>query len=498
MSPFQKILIANRGEIALRLVQAAKEMGRRTVVVYSQADKDSLAVQQAEESYALEGNEVGETYLNVEQILAVAKQCGAQAVHPGYGFLSENADFAERCAAAGLVFIGPKPETIRQLGDKVISKRMADQAGVPVIPGHQGEMPKGKALDQVAAKIGFPLMIKASAGGGGKGMRIVAGPEQLADALAAASREAAAYFGNPEVFLEKYLENPRHVEVQILGDNQGRVVALGERECSIQRRHQKMIEESPSPSIDDKVRRDLAAAAVNLAEAVGYVSAGTVEFIVDEKNRFYFLEVNTRLQVEHPVTEWVTGVDLVKNQILIAEGEGFNFDPDKLTPRGHAIECRLYAEDPENQFLPSEGRVGLLREPARPGVRIDSSLYEGQEILSLYDPMLAKLTVFGKNRKEALEKMSALLRDYILLGIRHNLDFLRFVVDGAAFQSGHYHTHTVAQLMPEFLAGRQEPVPLAVLGALMVPRRAVTTAAAMGPATGTAGSLAGLEGFRNA
>lgn len=471
MSGLNKILVANRGEIALRVVQAIKEMGRRSVVIYSQADQDSLAVQHADESYALKGEEVGETYLDQEQILGIAKACGAKAVHPGYGFLSENAAFAEACEQAGLIFIGPKPETIRQLGDKITSKRLAEAAKVPVIPGHQGEVPQGKDLDKLARKIGFPLMIKATAGGGGKGMRIVAEPKQLAESLDGAAREAAAYFGNAEVFIEKYLENPRHIEVQILGDTKGKVVALGERECSIQRRHQKMIEESPSPSIDDKVRKDLAAAAIRLAEKIGYVSAGTVEFIVDEQNRFYFLEVNTRLQVEHPVTEWVTGVDLVKNQILIAEGAGFNFDPDKLQIHGHAIECRLYAEDPENQFFPSEGRVGLLLEPKRPGVRIDSSLFEGQEILSLYDPMLAKLTVFGKNRQEAMDKMVALLRDYVLLGVRHNLDFLRFTLESKAFQSGHYHTHTVAQLMPEFLALRQDPPALALMAALLAPDR---------------------------
>ncbi len=453
----QKILVANRGEIALRVIHSAKEMGIRTAIVYSQADADSLPVQMADESYPLQGVEVSETYLDQDQILHWAREARVDALHPGYGFLSENAGFAERCAQAGVVFIGPAAETIRVLGDKVASKRLAREAQVPVLPGFDGDLPQGAALQKIAEKIGFPILVKASAGGGGKGMRVVHDAAQLEDAVAVAEREGLAYFGNKKVFLEKYVTQPRHVEVQILGDHHGQVVHLFERECSIQRRHQKMIEESPSPSISPQTREALGAAAVRLAQHTGYANAGTVEFLLDPEDRFYFLEVNTRLQVEHPVTEWVTGVDLVKAQIQIAEGQAVPFTQESLQQRGHAIECRLYAEDPERDFLPSEGVAGVLREPHRPGVRIDSALREGQAIQSLYDPMLAKLTVYASSRREALIKMEALLRDYVLLGVRHNLDFLRFLLSCEPFAQGHYHTHTVQEWMGAFLEKRKSP-----------------------------------------
>ncbi|HEX5034474.1 MAG TPA: ATP-grasp domain-containing protein, partial [bacterium] len=356
------------------------------------------------------------------------------------GFLSENADFAEACAAADIRFIGPSPKVMRELGSKVASKRIAVQAKVPVVPGYEGAMPEGAELKKIAKKIGYPLLIKAAAGGGGKGMRVVSEEKDLESAVESAVREAFAFFKDGTVFLEKYLVNPRHIEVQILGDEKGNLVHLFERECSVQRRHQKMIEETPSPSIDAKLRAQICEAAVKLAKQAGYSNAGTVEFIVDSENHFYFLEVNTRLQVEHPITEWVTGVDLVKAQIMIAQGHGLPFKQEEIVQRGHAVECRLYAEDPENEFLPAEGAVGVLVEPQGPGIRIDSSLEQGQRVSPLYDPMLAKLTVYGINRKEALLKTDALLRDYVLLGTRHNLDFLRFTVNAKAFQDGHYHT----------------------------------------------------------
>ncbi len=455
----KKILIANRGEIARRVIHAAKELGYGTVAVYSDPDADSLPVREADEAYRLPGSEVKETYLDSERILAIAKEAGVWGLHPGYGFLSENAGFAEDCANAGVKFIGPKPETMRVLGSKVASKQLAKQAKVPTVPGFEGDLPQGKDLAELAEKIGYPLLIKAAAGGGGKGMRVVHGPEELEESARSAEREALAFFKDKTIFLEKYLERPRHIEVQILGDAQGNLVHLYERECSVQRRHQKMIEETPSPSIDERFREEICAAALRIAKQAGYESAGTVEFIVDEQDKFFFLEVNTRLQVEHPVTEAVTGIDLVKAQILVAEGQALPFKQEDISQRGHAIECRLYAEDPENGFLPAEGKVGVLVEPQRPGLRIESSLESGKPILSLYDPMLAKLIAVGFNRKEALQKMDSLLRDYILLGVRHNLDFLRFTLNSQAFQAGHYHTHSVAGLLEQYFEKRGKDLP---------------------------------------
>jgi acetyl/propionyl-CoA carboxylase alpha subunit len=492
----KKILIANRGEIALRVLHAAHESGYGTVAVYSDPDAGSLPVRLAHEAYPLGGTEAVETYLDAEKILNIAKKTQVWAVHPGYGFLSENADFAAACERAGIRFLGPRPEAMRQLGSKIASKKLAKKAKVPVVPGFEVDLPKGEELHKLAKKIGFPLLIKAAAGGGGKGMRMVAEAKDLNDAVAGAQREAQAFFKDSTVFLEKYLSNPRHIEVQILGDEKGNLVHLYERECSIQRRHQKMIEEAPSPSIDAKFRKEICEAAVALAKEAEYSSAGTVEFIVDESGRFYFLEVNTRLQVEHPITEWTTGVDLVKAQILVGEGRALPFQQKDIVPRGHAIECRLYAEDPENDFLPAEGVVGVLREPRRPGVRVDSALEEGRAISSWYDPMLAKLTVHGPSRREALEKMDALLRDYVLLGVRHNLDFLRWILNYGPFQEGRYHTHTVAELLPLFRQSRNPETPapplaqaVVALAAGLTPSRAATSA---GPDPARA-----LQGFKN-
>jgi len=496
---FKKILVANRGEIALRVLNAAKELSIRTVVVYSEADKDSLPVQAADESYLLKGQEVSETYLDIPQILATAKAAQADAVHPGYGFLSENAEFARQCGDSGIVFIGPNPETIVQLGDKVASKKLALKAKVPVIPGYEKELPGPDELKKIAKKIGYPLLVKAAAGGGGKGMRLVQSEDELSEAIEIARREGLAYFNNDRIFLEKYIQNPRHVEVQILGDEKGQVLHLFERECSVQRRHQKMIEESPSPSISEKTRKALGEAAVRLAKAAAYSSLGTVEFLLDPKDNFYFLEVNTRLQVEHPITEMVTGIDLVKAQIKIAEGHRLPFGQNDLFQRGHAVECRLYAEDPENNFLPSEGVVGILREPSRPGVRLDSALQEGQNILSLYDPLLAKLIVYGANRKEALIKMNSLLRDYTLLGLRHNLDFLRYIINSYSFVKGQYHTHTVQELIGEFLTRRKEvsEFPSAALAIGVLAQKSTVIPKTSG-SLGLRNSLEELKGFRNA
>ncbi len=447
---FKKILISNRGEIALRLINACREMNILAVAIYSDPDSKSLFVENADEAYPLNGVEAKETYLDIEKIIQIAKESKTDAIHPGYGFLSENAAFAEACEKAKIKFIGPSPKMIRELGSKTKAKEIAKKANVATVPGYQGEIPRGKELKKITDEIGYPLLVKAAAGGGGKGMKIVSEAKDLEETIESAEREALAFFKDKTLFLEKYIENPRHIEVQILGDEKGNLIHLFERECSVQRRHQKMIEESPSPSIDEKFRNEICEAALKIGKAANYFSAGTVEFIVDQKNNFYFLEVNTRLQVEHPVTELVTGVDLVKEQIRIAAGEKLSLKQSDLLQRGHSIECRLYAEDPENNFLPVEGSVGLLDEPKRPGVRIDSGLKQGQEILPFYDPMLAKLIVWGADRAEALEKIDALLRDYTLLGVRHNLDFLRYLIQSNAFQKGFYHTHSVAELLEDF------------------------------------------------
>ncbi|MCE9625071.1 MAG: ATP-grasp domain-containing protein [Deltaproteobacteria bacterium] len=496
----KKILIANRGEIARRVIHAAKELGYATVAVYSDPDRDSLAVREADEAFRLAGSEVRETYLDSAKILEIAKSAGVWGVHPGYGFLSENADFAADCSKAGIKFIGPAPEAMRALGSKVASKRLAKQAKVPVVPGFEGELPEGQELQKIAVQIGFPLLIKAAAGGGGKGMRVVKAPEELEEAARSAEREALAFFKDKTIFLEKYLERPRHIEVQILGDEKGNLVHLYERECSVQRRHQKMIEETPSPSITPKFREDICASALRIAEQAGYYSAGTVEFIVDEADNFYFLEVNTRLQVEHPVTEAVTGIDLVKAQIMVAEGHALPFKQEDIRQRGHAIECRLYAEDPENGFLPAEGKVGVLWEPQRPGLRIDSALEAGKPVLSLYDPMLAKLIAVGFNRKEALLKMDALLRDYLLLGIRHNLDFLRYTLNSKPFHEGRYHTHSVAELLEGFLEkrGKDKPAPDLAYAIAAMAGKVPSAETGVSVREPKENPVASLRGFKNA
>lgn len=494
---FKKVLIANRGEIALRVIHALRELNITSVAIYAPSDQGSRAVQAADEAYPLDGIEVAQTYLDISQILNIAKQAGVDAIHPGYGFLSENAEFASACQQAGITFIGPDSQVIAQMGDKMAAKKIAEAAGVPTIPGFVGEVPQGKKLDELIQKIGLPLLIKAAAGGGGKGMRIVHDVKEVADAVDAAQREAKAYFGDGRVFLEKYLVKPRHIEVQILGDTHGHQVHLFERECSIQRRHQKIIEEAPSPSIDEDLRQEICTAALNLAKQVSYSSAGTVEFIVDQEGRFYFLEVNTRLQVEHPVTEWITGIDLVKAQIEVAQGHELPFTQKDITRRGHAIECRLYAEDPEKEFLPGEGVVGVLHEPERPGVRLDSGLQEGQKILGLFDPMLAKLSTYGATRQEALHKMESLVQDYTLLGLRHNLDFLKFVLSAEVFKSGHYHTATVTDLLPDFLTKQQEVSPAALTIAALAARSAGPNTATHSSANTKAPYPPELQGFRN-
>ncbi len=437
---FKKILVANRGEIALRVMRTCREMGIATVAVYSTVDRNMLHVRYADEAYLIGEGPPLESYLNYEKILAVAKRAGVDAVHPGYGFLSERTEFAEACAAAGITFIGPDPKSVVLLGDKVNARRTMMAAGVPCVPGTEGRVEADEAV-RLAPGVGFPLLIKASAGGGGKGIRLVKTPDEIESAIRIASSEAQSAFGDGGVFLERYLSPVRHVEIQILADKQGNAVALGERECSVQRRHQKLLEESPSPVVDQATREKMMAAGVAAAKASGYYNAGTVEFLFDPATKeFFFLEVNTRLQVEHPVTEWLCGRDLVRDQIRIANGEPLGFTQDDVQLRGAAIECRIAAEDPYNNYLPSLGRIDFVNEPSGPGVRVDSSIFSGIEIPYFYDPMLAKLICWGADRTIAIERMKRALREYVIMGIKTNIPFHLQLLDDPRFVHGEVHT----------------------------------------------------------
>ena len=433
---FRKILIANRGEIAVRVIRAAREMGISTVAVYSECDRAALHVRMADEAHLLGPSASSESYLHIDKVIATALSSQAEAIHPGYGFLSENPEFARRCTTAGVEFIGPPPAAMEQVGGKIAARKTALEAGVPVVPGtREGIHDLDDALT-AARKIGFPVMLKATAGGGGKGMRRVEKSEQLASALRDAQSEAAAAFGDSAVYLEKLLVDPRHIEFQILADRYGNVIHLGERECSIQRRHQKVIEECPSPLMTAELRETMGAAAVRIAKACGYENAGTVEFLVDAERNFYFLEVNTRLQVEHPVTELVTGIDLVKEQFRIAAGEKLGLRQKEVEWRGAALECRIYAEDPANNFFPSPGKISLLRTPSGPGVRDDTGIYEGWTVPVFYDPLLSKLVTWGKNRSEAIARMQRALGEYQVTGIKTNLSFFRSILSHDRFQEG--------------------------------------------------------------
>ncbi len=449
---FSKLLVANRGEIAVRIIRACQELGIRTVAVYSEADAHALHTLLADEAYPIGPPPPTESYLRGDRLVEVALATGCEAVHPGYGFLAENAAFAEAVEAAGLTFVGPPAEAIRLMGDKVAARALMARAGVPVVPGYDGEG-EVEAFLEAARALGYPVLVKAAGGGGGRGMRVVASEADLPAALEAARREARSAFGNGRVYLEKFLERPRHVEFQVLADRHGHVVHLFERECSVQRRHQKIIEESPSPLLDEELRRRMGEAAVAAAHAVGYVNAGTVEFLVDAERRFYFLEMNTRLQVEHPVTELVVGVDLVKAQLAVAAGEPLPFAQEELSQRGHAIECRIYAEDPARGFLPATGRVARAVEPAGPWVRVDAGITTGDEITYYYDPLIAKLIVWGESRDDALRRMAWALDRYILLGVTTNIAFLREVVRHPAFRRGEVTTDFVAR----HFAGWQPP-----------------------------------------
>ena len=445
---FRKVLIANRGEIALRLIRACHELDIRAVAVYSDVDQGAPWVRAADEAYPLHGSTAAETYLDRHKLLTIAANANADAIHPGYGFLSENADFAAACARAGVVFVGPSPEAMRALGSKAAARALAEAQGVPVVPGVDGLGQSDDELAAAAAAIGYPVLIKASAGGGGKGMRVVGAPDALRDALQAARQEAQSAFGDPHVLLEKYFTEIHHVEVQVLGDLHGRLLHLYERECSVQRRHQKIIEESPAPIVRDPALREaIAASAVRLAAAAGYTNAGTVEFIVDSTGGFYFLEMNTRLQVEHPITETVTGIDLVNWQLRIAAGEPLPFAQEDIRQRGHAIECRVYAEDPAASFLPSIGEIGFYARPAGPGIRVDDGLETGATVSPYYDPMLAKVITWGQDRPEAIRKMDHALREMVVLGVTTNIDYLRAILAAPAFRAGDTSTSFLAEHM---------------------------------------------------
>jgi acetyl-CoA carboxylase biotin carboxylase subunit len=440
-SVFNKVLIANRGEIALRVIRACRELGIRTVAVYSEADRESLHVRFADDDVCIGPAPSRMSYLRIPAIIAAAEITGADAIHPGYGFLAENAEFADTCRASNIVFIGPTGEQIRQMGDKASARRLAREAGVPTVPGSEGVLGDADEALAVAEGIGFPVIIKATAGGGGKGMRIAPDPDQFAQLFSLAQNEALSAFGNGDVYVEKYLTRPRHVEIQVLGDTHGRVIHLGERDCSVQRRHQKLIEESPSPALDDQLRCRMGESAVRLAAAIGYVGAGTIEFLLDEDGSFYFMEMNTRIQVEHPVTEMVTSFDLVKEQIRVAAGEPMSIpNGDYSRLRGHAIECRVNAEDPYRNFQPCPGLITAYHPPGGPGVRVDTHIYAGYTVPPHYDSLLAKVIVHGRDRQEALARMGQALDSFILEGVTTTIPFLARVIRHPDFAAGKVDT----------------------------------------------------------
>ena len=456
-APFRKIFIANRGEIAIRVVRACRDMGITSVAAYSDADRDSLHVRLADEAYAIGPAPPGESYLNIERILEAARRAKAEAIHPGYGFLSENPRFAAACEEAGIVFIGPSPAAMEAMGNKIEARRLMSAAGVPVTPGSEGPVTTEADVARVADQVGYPILIKAAAGGGGRGMRVVRSRTEIGPALSGSMSEAAAAFGDPSVYVERYAERVRHIEVQVLADARGRTVHLGERECSVQRRHQKLIEESPSPLVDRETRERIGAAAVKACRAIGYRSAGTVEFLADEGGHFYFMEVNARLQVEHPVTEMVTGVDLVKEQIRIAAGDDLGIIQESVRLNGSAIECRVYAEDPDRGFLPSPGKIRRLRVPGGPGVRDDNGAYEGYAMPIHYDSLISKVIAWGADRREAIDRMRRALDEYLVEGIPTTIPFHRRVMADPDFVAGRLHTRFIEEMEGRPAAGRDAP-----------------------------------------
>jgi acetyl-CoA carboxylase biotin carboxylase subunit len=495
---FKKVLVANRGEIAVRVLRACRELGIPSVAVYSDVDRAALHVLRSDEAYSIGAAAAVESYLNIEKILEVARRCGVDAIHPGYGFLSENAKFAQACADAGIKFIGPRAGSMEMMGSKTRARQEMEKAGVPFVPGTSRGLESAQQAEEVAAKIGYPVMLKAAAGGGGKGMRLVASSSELKSALEAAQGEAQRAFGDAEVYLEKAILNPGHIEMQVLADEHGNTVYLGERECSIQRRHQKVLEEAPSSLVDPDMRRRMGEVAVRVAEAAGYWNAGTIEFLVDEKKNFYFLEMNTRLQVEHPVTELITGLDLVQLQIRIAAGERLPFQQADVSIRGHAIECRIYAEDPDNNYFPSPGKITMLASPAGPGIRLDSGVYEGWTVPIDYDPLLAKLVGYGQDRVQATSRLVRALEELFVAGIKTNVGLFRRILADKDFQTGKIDTGYLERLL-RFAAdgGRKDTVNVAAIAAAVF---AVldSTAKTANNASGTAEAGAVASGWKSA
>ena len=486
---FKKILIANRGEIAVRVLRACQEMGIAAAMVYSDVDRGALHVRKADEAYPLGAAAASESYLNIPKILDVARRSGADAIHPGYGFLSENAKFAQACRDAGVKFIGPTAAAMAAMGSKTRARQAMEKAGVPFVPGTSRGVESFQEAEQVAARIGYPVMLKAAAGGGGKGMRLVHAPAQLKSSLEAARSEAQSAFDDDEVYIEKAIINPRHIEMQVLADEHGNTVYLGERECSLQRRHQKVLEEAPSPIVDAEMRRRMGEVAVRVARATDYTNAGTVEFLVDQQKNFYFLEMNTRLQVEHPVTELVTGLDLVHLQIGIAAGEKLPFTQEDVRLRGHAIECRIYAEDPDNNYFPSPGEITLLLEPSGPGIRQDSGMYEGWKVPLDYDPLLAKLIGYGTDREQAISRLRRALSEYFVGGIKTNLSLFRRILGDADFLSAKLDTGFLDRMLKrtEDKSVDSRPAEVAAIAAGVF--------AALGAAVAGAGNGGGSSGL---
>jgi acetyl-CoA carboxylase biotin carboxylase subunit len=464
---FKKILIANRGEIAVRVIRVCRDMGIRSVAVYSDADRKALHVRYADEAVHIGPAPSTESYLRIDRIVEAAKRCHAEAIHPGYGFLSENPDFARACHDAGLVFIGPPASAMWLMGSKTASRQAVIRAGLPVVPGTDRNLESLEEVRQIAAEIGFPVMLKAAAGGGGKGLRLVQSPAELESAYRNTRSEAQNAFNDASIYLEKYIEQPRHIEIQILGDQHGNLIYLGERECSLQRRHQKVLEECPSPLVDEELRRRMGETAVRIGKLSGYFNAGTVEFLVDQNRNFYFLEMNTRLQVEHPVTEMVVGVDLVREQLRIAAGEPLTCSQEAVRPRGAALECRIYAEDPTNDFFPSPGLITCHREPAGPGVRVDSGVYEGWTVPLEYDPLLAKLVVWGSDRTEAMARMKRALWEYKIIGIETTIPFFRRFLDHPDFRAGRIDTGFIDRVLSQGWFSEDERSQEAELAALV-------------------------------
>lgn len=474
-----KILIANRGEIALRVMRSCREMGIKTVAIYSEADRNAPFVRYADEAVCVGPPPSAQSYLQMDKIIAVCKDLKVDGIHPGYGFLSENAAFAQKVKAAGIVFIGPSPEAMDMMGDKLSAKAAVKKYKIPMVPGSDGAISDVAEGKKVAAQTGFPLLIKASAGGGGKGMRIVERIEEFEEQMKLAVSEATSAFGDGSVFIEKYVAGPRHIEIQILGDTHGNIVYLFERECSIQRRHQKVIEEAPSAVLTPEIRKQMGECAVNVGKACNYVGAGTVEFLLDENKNFYFLEMNTRLQVEHPVTEMITGIDLVKEQIKVARGEKLSFTQNDLKINGHAVEVRVYAEDPANNFLPDIGTLISYKTPQGPGVRVDDGFEEGMDIPIYYDPMIAKLITHGKDRGEAIDRMVRAIDDYKIAGVETTLPFCKFVLQHSAFTSGNFDTHFIKHhFTPDMLIknDKEEELIAALMAAYLMDKKGSKTA----------------------